>query len=292
MPELRVLVALDGSDKSEAALRFLPLLRPLGAMSVRLLAVVETYSESEGLKGAEEFVEREGKLLRAYLDKTAADLRSRLGVGVDVELRAGAPDDEISAAAHAAAVNLILLTTHGRSGIGRWTIGSVADKVVRHAEQATLVIGPEAEKRGPGETIREVLLPLDGSDLSEEAIGAASSWAAALGARLHIVRVVTIPPTSVDAAGSTFGPDLLEGMREAAEIYLERMRSAISGVEVVTDTPVGPIADALLTYEDDHNIDLVVMTSHARRGLLRSLLGSVSDRVMHGRAPVLIVRQS
>lgn len=289
MAEVRIVVALDGSELSEVSLKYLPLLKPLGDIRVALVAVVETY-DGESVRGLAAYLEREHKLLTAYLEKTSEALARQLGASVDAEVRTGAPDEEILEHAEARQADLLILTTHGRSGIGRWTIGSVADKVVRRAERMTLVIGPNAAKRGPSEAIRQILVPLDGSLLAEQALEPGVSWGTRLGARLHLVRVVPLPTVPVDASLTPYTPDILEAMRDAAVTYLERIKVKAGLPDILTDVPLGPAADGLITYEEENGIDLVVMTSHGRRGLARSVLGSVTDRVLHGPAPVLIVR--
>jgi nucleotide-binding universal stress UspA family protein len=79
-------------------------------------------------------------------------------------------------------------------------------------------------------------------------------------------------------------------MREAAAGYLAELKERVGANEAATAVPAGPIAEQLSSYEQENAIDLVVMTSHGRGGLLRSVLGSVTDRMLHGPAPVLVVR--
>jgi nucleotide-binding universal stress UspA family protein len=96
--------------------------------------------------------------------------------------------------------DLVAMSTHGRSGVGRWLYGSVADYVLRHSAAPVLLVPAQCERTwlgAPGGAIaaspRRVLLPLDGSRRAEAALGPASTLAATLGARLHLVRVVPPP---------------------------------------------------------------------------------------------------
>jgi nucleotide-binding universal stress UspA family protein len=288
LSDLKVIAALDGSELSEASLRYIPLLGAIGNLDVTLVGVVETYREAEGLKGAEAHVERERNLLEAYLERTASDFSAKLGAPVRPLVRVGAPADEIITAAHESDAALLVLTTHGRSGLGRWAIGSVADKLLHHADRNILVIGPQAAGRDQAPPVRQVLVPLDGSGMAEQALPVALAWAKAFSARLHLVRVVTLPVMSAETM--TMGPDLFDAMREAAAGYLAELKERIGAKEAATAVPAGPIAEQLSNYGQENAIDLVVMTSHGRGGLLRSVLGSVTDRMLHGPAPVLVVR--
>jgi nucleotide-binding universal stress UspA family protein len=288
LADLKVIAALDGSELSEASLRYIPLLKALGTLDVTLLGVVETYREAEGLKGAEAHVERERNLLEAYLERTATEFAGTLGAPARSLVRVGAPAEEIMAAARESDAGLLVLTTHGRSGLGRWAIGSVADKVLHHCDRNILVVGPQVAERASVPPVREVLVPLDGSGLAEQALPIALDWAKAFGARLHLVRVVTLPVMSAETM--TMGPDLFDAMRDAAAGYLAELKERAGAQEAETAVPVGPIAEQLSAYEQEHAIDLVIMTSHGRGGLLRSVLGSVTDRMLHGPAPVLVVR--
>ncbi|HXH23554.1 MAG TPA: universal stress protein [Dehalococcoidia bacterium] len=288
MPDLKVIAALDGSALSEASLRYIPLLRALGNLDVMLVGIVETYRESEGLRGAEAHIQRELNLLEAYLDKTVADLGAKLGATVRKKIRTGVPADEIVEIAREEEADLLVLTTHGRSGIGRWAIGSVADKVLHTSDRNILVIGPQAAGRDTVPPFRQIMVPLDGSGLAEGALPVALTWAAAFAARLHLVRVVPLPIVSGETIA--LGPDLFDAMREAAEGYLSELKERIGVPDAVTAVPVGPIAEQLGVYEQENAIDLAIMTSHGRGGLLRSVLGSVTDRMLHGPAPVLVVR--
>jgi nucleotide-binding universal stress UspA family protein len=287
LPDLNVVVAIDGSPLSEASLRYLELLKAFGTLHVKLVAVAETYKEHEDINGVDAHIERERRLLDAYLERTCEDLDHRLGIKAEADLRVGIPDNEVLEAARDARADVLLLTTHGRAGVGRWAIGSVADKVIKHCDRPALVIGPEVAAREAPPTIRDILVPLDGSELAEQALPVAKRWSEALKARLHLVRVVKIPVVS--SPEMTVGPDLMTAMQEAAETYLARIKSEVAP-DAVTEAAVGGTADLLTDYVREHDIGLVVMTSHGRGGLLRSVLGSVTDRMLHGPAPVLVVR--
>jgi nucleotide-binding universal stress UspA family protein len=142
------------------------------------------------------------------------------------------------------------------------------------------------------EPFRSILVPLDGSELAESALPVAADFAASYGSAMHLVRVVAIPPVG-DGMGMgemAYTPDFLETLVESAKSYMQRTRESLGRTDVTTDVIVGSAAPQLEDYVAGKAIDLVVMTSHGRSGFLRSALGSVTDRLLGGPAPVLVVR--
>jgi nucleotide-binding universal stress UspA family protein len=85
-------------------------------------------------------------------------------------------------------------------------------------------------------------------------------------------------------------PDLLDTLTDSAKTYLKRTAANLKQAEVKTDVLVGGAAWQLEDYVAANNIDVVIMTSHGRGGFVRTALGSVTDRLLGGAAPVLVVR--
>jgi len=155
---------------------------------------------------------------------------------------------------------------------------------------------------------RRILVPLDGSELAERALPVAERLARATDATIHLIRVSELPPPALVWAGATggmiggaylpgtdsSGEDLFAAENRAASAYLdavrERVNVNVSGVSVRATHVTGDIASALLDYERDAAIGLVVMCSHGRSGLARFALGSIATRLLqHGGSPVLLV---
>jgi nucleotide-binding universal stress UspA family protein len=279
----RVLVPLDGSVTAEAALDYLTALAPLGDIEASIVAVADVSAESvvHGPPGA---LEREQHLLQAYVDEKVKEISSPVG-SIEGKVLSGVPGNSVVEEAAARNADLIIISSHSRSGLERWRLGSVADKVVRAAPCDTLVIGAHARRDTP--QFRSILLPVDGSDLAERAIPVARRLATALGADLHVVRAIS-PPVNPDMAYVNTTPDLLEMVTEAAETYVADVagRAGAKTSEAILGSP----AMVLLDYVEKNNIDLVVMTTHGRSGFMRAALGSVSDRLVGGPAPVFLVR--
>jgi nucleotide-binding universal stress UspA family protein len=137
-----------------------------------------------------------------------------------------------------------------------------------------------------------VLVPLDGSDLAEEALPVARSFAEAFGSELHFVQVVPILLEGDGLEGEAYIPELMDSIVSAAQTYVARIAEAFKDRgHVTSDVLVGGAAYRLEEYIKEKSIGLVIMTSHGRGGIVRTALGSVTDRLIGGQSPVLVVRQ-
>lgn len=290
-----ILIPLDGSQLAEGALAYgVAFARALGERIVLITAWEGTESElgNEFPAMALEIEQKANAHYTAYLD----GVRARLGADVKVETHvvSGEASEEILKAAETTQARLLVIGTHGRSGIGRWVYGSTASRLVREAPVPLVVVGPHALQRPAAEvTLKHILVPLDGSSLSEAALPVAKDLAAVLGARLTLVRVVgwaaqTYPYSLPDA----YIPQIDEELEAGAKAYLGRMQSEIKGVPVDAFVVRGVVADGLMGVCEKEGADLVVMTTHARSGLARVALGSTADRMLQGKAPVLLIRPS
>jgi nucleotide-binding universal stress UspA family protein len=299
MAAYKVLIPLDGSRIAERSLTYLRPLKHLGEIELRLVSVVDEPA-GDLSAAAKEPEERERNVLTTYLHEVAGDIRKHLAIAVEAVVVEGNAGARIIAEAAAFGADLLVISTHGRSGISRWRFGSVADKVVRGAGCATLLVGPgtteeaqwlEAELIPP---FAKILVPLDGSPHAEEAIPVARLYAERFGSEVHLLRVVSFTP--IDAGlgyEGSYGPGILEALEDAAREYLAGVAKQFQAAKAVKiAVVVGPVATKVEDYAAENGIDLVVMTSHGRGGVVRAALGSVTDRLLGGKAPVLVVRHA
>jgi nucleotide-binding universal stress UspA family protein len=288
---LRALIPLDGTSLSESAFDFLPLLKTMGFSSVRLVSVWESAWEEPESKDHDELLdeasEKGRSYLNAYLEQQAERARA-VGLEAEVDVRLGRAADEVIEAA--AGADLVLIATHGRSGVARWWLGSVADKVVREVACPVLLIGPNVRQDFAAGAMRRVLLPLDGSQQAEEALPVAVWIAGLTGAEIEVVRCMSLTPVAYDPSMSIYSADLIDSLEEAVREYLAGVEQRLAGKTVKTTMLVGGAGEMLLEHLEKEPADLVVMTSHGRSGVQRVALGSVTDRLLHGPAPVLVVR--
>jgi nucleotide-binding universal stress UspA family protein len=277
MPAPTVLIPVDGSQLSAAATEYIPALKQLGDMRFRLLHVVN--DEFSNL--AE---------VRTHLDALVETVRTKYGVEVDAVTRQGLPHAQILAETANPWVAAMVMSSHGHSGNEPWMLGGVADKVIRGALCPTLVVSPTASAKAKPASFRRVLVPLDGSLLAEESLPIAHGLAGR-GSQIRVVAAYL--PRAVHAlpiTGSRY-EDHLEESQEAAQSYLDSLMERLGTPAGWQSAAVhGHPADALLREIQDHDIDLVVMTSHGRSGLVRWALGSVTDRMIRGPVPVLVIQ--
>ncbi|WP_224269341.1 universal stress protein [Haloprofundus salinisoli] len=137
-----------------------------------------------------------------------------------------------------------------------------------------------------------ILLPTDGSEAAEAAVPDAFELAETYDAEIHVLYVVdTRTLATVDLGAET----VLSTLEEEGDAAVGRIRARAvdAGIDVVTAVEAGSPADIIVDYSADHDVDLVVMATHGRRGLDRYLLGSVAERVVRSAdVPVLTVRRA
>lgn len=290
MAGLKALIPLDGTKLSELAFGFLPLLKLLGIEDIRLVSVWESaWEESESGAKEEEFgevTEKGRAYLEAYLAQQAETVRDA-GFKVEEVVRVGRASDEILESCDD--VDLILIATHGRSGISRWWLGSVADVVIREAGRPVLVIGPNV-KQEVSPDLKRILLPLDGSAEAEQALDVGAWIAGLTDSELDVVRCLTLTPVAYDPGMGVYSAELIDSMEDAVKDYLATVQERLAGKKVTTTMLVGGAGEMLQEHLEQRPAGLVIMTSHGRSGVRRAALGSVTDRLLHGPAPVLVVR--
>ena len=309
----RVLVPLDGST---IALQVLPyakvlaksagasiaLLQALNAYPRELISRIGTEMPTEPMSfppPAEAWVDLQAGA-KAEVAKRLAEAADRLrGEGFTVEtiLAESDPADAIVEEAEKDPDTIIAISTHGRSGIGRWLMGSVTDKVVRQALNPVLIIrAREGEVTSAAPKLQRVVLPLDGSDKSGIAREHAIEMAKALGVGITLVR--SISPMAYGDTFADYVPTMYDDLAGEIEAdvrdYLSHEAQQLRdlGVADVSEKAVdGYAASAILDEVGDDGDALVVMATHGRAGIGRWVLGSVSDRVVrHSTGPVLVVR--
>jgi nucleotide-binding universal stress UspA family protein len=290
-----ILVPLDGSELSEKAIPYAASIARATHQPLVLLTIwegVERELHSAPSSTVRDFDLRGRALCRAYLEDVAQRVAAQ-GVRVATEMRDGHPSEELLWVCDEHAPGLVVMATHGRSGVQRMWYGSVASKLMQMAPVPTLLVGPKVleDQKGPP-AIRKVLVPLGGSALSESALEPAVTLAEAFEARLILASAIRLPAQAFAFdVSEAYLPEIDQEVTAAAEEYLGRVCQ-----EVKTARPVetrvlrGLPAEAILQLVAQEHIDLVVMASHARSGVIRWAFGSVADRVIRGAAPVLLIR--
>jgi nucleotide-binding universal stress UspA family protein len=296
-----ILVPLDGSKIAERVLPYVRQLAPLLSARVRLLQVIPDLQPFDVLVEGAARVEQHGgspitldvlqNAAERYLTDQANTLRM-VGINVDVETRIGNAADEIIEAAERDQATLVAIATHGYTGLKRWAMGSITDKVVQAAHIPVLVVRGTEEQPAPNWPIRRVMVPLDGSKLARQALPLAVEVAIHSHATLLPISVAT-PPILGDIAAVADYNELLKPLRERMWGELSEVADQLS-MHDVTVKPIvasGMVASTIVDRAEQQGADLIVMATHGASGLRRWALGSVTDKVLHiATTPVLVVR--
>ncbi len=312
----RILVPLDGSDRAEHALPFAARIARASGGSVHLLEVVSPLIDYGGgfamvPQYTEQLIEAETTAATGYLQAVVASPKLA-GIETTTEVTFGIPARHILASARSGETDLIVLCSHGRTGLTQWVLGSVAHTlahestvptfILRESEPASLLAGPDATRP------LCALVPLDGSELAEAALAPAASLIAALAApargALHLVQVVKL---FSETSEEGFVHQLNEEARERAMTYLaqvtERLQTTAQRLGISLTSSVAlekDVASALVKMAEhgiegqetgDAGCDLIAISTHGRHGLERWVMGSVTDRLLNTtKLPMLIVR--
>ncbi|HEX4988334.1 MAG TPA: universal stress protein [Candidatus Binatia bacterium] len=296
----RMLIPLDGSKLAE---NVLPYARTLaGAMDLRieLLSVVDTMdfartTHAGHVRDFDPIIEAAVREGEQYLENVA---RSFTGSTVNCVVEQGQADQIIIDKAAGDKETLIGMATRGRSGIHRWLMGSVAEKVLRGATNPLLLVrGDEEGKSDGAATLKSIVVPLDGSKLAESVLPRAIDLAKKLGLEIVLTRAYQLPLSAYPGADTAYIPNqdaFLTAVRGEAGAYLEAKVNEIrgNGIEKVSFILlVGSGADEIIDLARTTPDNLIAMCTHGRSGVKRWALGSVTEKVVrHSGDPVLVVR--
>lgn len=304
----RIVVPLDGTPFGEFAIRYATAVAHHSGASLDLVHVhIPAHLEPElfetpafhyrGIIQSDAELEHEHLLLeRERLERRAGALAKETGLSVTGRVVVGTVDRGVEYEAEAFGADLIVMSTHARTGLDRVRFGSVGDAIVRHATVPVLLVHPP--ENGTGEDspteFRHLLVPLDGSEFSEQVLDSAGQLAQVFDARLHLVYV------QVPASDGTFRRDIHDDdgrpvtLQFSAQEYLQYVATEYAGeieeplLEVRTaQSVIGGILEAATTA----GADLIAMATHGRGGLKRMLLGSTAGDVLcNAGVPVLLFR--
>jgi nucleotide-binding universal stress UspA family protein len=295
-----LLVPLDGSGLAETTL---PYVRALAhaygnGARVTLLHLIERGAPSSihGARHLTTIPEAD-----AYLTAIAERLRAE-GITADTHVDTNEGNDTAGRIVdHAAEMraDLVVLCAHGRSGLGRWLFGSIAQKVLAVGVAPVLMVLPTAGSEPRPPTLKQIVLPLDGTPDAEIALPLAESIAHATGATMHLVLVVPTVGSLSGAMSSIarFSPkvtaELLDSAESDAVMYLNTLAGHVRAVGIPVEAAIAreDPATAILDLAKRVHADLIVMASHGRAGMGGAWAGSVSNKVLaRSPGPFLLIR--
>jgi nucleotide-binding universal stress UspA family protein len=289
-----ILIPVDGSAVATAALPFAGAIAArTGARLVLVRAAHVQRPLADGIDQLRAIGEAED-----YLTALAEELTARgFGVETGVPFGGSTPNwimEEIDLR-HA---DLVVMATHDRVGPDRWVHGSVAETVVGHASVPVLLVRPTQGAQLAERIISEqpvLVVPLDGSELAEAALPLASQFAATFRGHIVLVAVVPRPGDLVAAQGGvmTYVGEDYTTLTADTQNYLTGIASQLTadGLRAAVTVRCGIPAQQIAAAASEHNAAVVVMATHGRTGIVRSILGSVAGEALHhSPCPVLLIR--
>jgi nucleotide-binding universal stress UspA family protein len=306
----RMLVPLDGSKLAEETIPYarelagrlnldLDFLHVSGPLESRL-SMVQTYMDNiaEAVRGQ---IQR--------IQTTTIGKEAFRPIDVKSKVVTGYPPEEILKYAEENNIDLILIATHGASGVRRWALGSVAHQVLHASKVPVWLIRSGV----PEEVIydkwphRTILVPLDGSGLAELALPHAEALAKQRGAQAVEILLLSIYAPSVSPLVYYFQTDYpptvplkyadyiqqeIDQAKGRSEKYLKNIadRFRAKDIKVRTEALMGEAAEEIIKYANKNPFQVIVMSSHGRSGLRHLAFGSIAEKVLlEARIPILMI---
>ena len=295
-----ILVPLDGSLLAECVLPHVVAIARAFNAKVILLRVLEK-NRANGSAQLFDLLNWQIKKTEAklYLEKISARLiKSQLRI--DATVLEGLVAESITEFAQSQGVKLIILSSHGRSGVTQWGISSAAQKIILGAPTSVLIVRAHqpAVSELKEQPYRQILVPLDGSQRAENALPLITMLARFHKSRIHILHVVKSPEMARHMPPAQEDVDLSNRIvarnQEEAIRYLEQVksRSHLDSIDVQTHLITSDNAAAALhgLVEQEH-IDMVALNAHGYSGNNQWPYGSmVINFILYGKVPLLIVQ--
>jgi nucleotide-binding universal stress UspA family protein len=281
-----IVVPVDGSSLAEGAIPYALALAERTQSQVRFVLVHPGQYPPLLIDSA-----------RVYLTELTERFRARLGASLSSIILNGPAAPSLVQHVRDIGADLVVMTTHGRSGIERAWLGSVADEVIRSIEVPIIVLRPRTDGTFPAFDMREILVPLDGSPLAETALGPAAVLAKLWDAEMSLVQMVypvLFTPDAVLPFAGGYDEEITAREQELAKDYVRDLSGTLrakgiraSGTALVAPRPV---AESLIDLAQPARVSLVALATHGRGGLRRLVLGSVADKVIRGApVPILVI---
>jgi nucleotide-binding universal stress UspA family protein len=294
-----IMVPTDGSGFDREAIRVALRIAERIDAKIRLVRVLATGSffgaaaASEGTAIAVEVVRTESDKAWSELCALASECRVASKADISVDLHTGPVADVLQGYARRNDVDLIVISTHGRRGISRLSLGSVTDSLIRHTTIPVLVVKPPTSYLNPQvrEAFKRIVVPLDGSTLAEQILPRVLALAKFEESEITLLNVLIPQSYSqkeiVDPSMPWWDKDI-----STAQAYLFRVAGRLRrhGVVVTTDIVIAEnVANAIGDFASRERADLIAIATHGRGGLARMFRGSVADTIMHSARMSMLV---
>ena len=295
----KILVPLDGSAVAEQVLPYVRTLAgglkiPVELMGVVDIAQLDSHISAEKGRYLDTLIEDSVRCSGEYLRGVAQTFP---GASVSFAAEKGGAAEVIIAKAVADKETLITMATHGRAGINRWLLGSVAEKVLRGSANPLLLVRAKAEAKAAGEaTLKSIVVPLDGSEVAESVLPAVLEMAKKLNIEIVLFRAFNVPYSVFGGVRDHIAmvDELLGGIKAEARNYLEKKTEELKqrGANKVSYVlQQGTSADQIISLGRKTPDNLIAMCTHGWSGVKGWVLGSITETVVrHSGDPVLVIR--
>lgn len=294
-----IMVPTDGSGFDREAIRVALRVADRCGAKIKLVRVLGTGTffgtgmAADGVLVAPEVPLTERDRVLAELYALAAECRTMSDAEITVDLHSGPTGDVLEGYARRHAVDLIVISTHGRSGLSRMSLGSVTDLLIRHTTIPVLVVKPPTSYLNPqvSKDFRRIVVPLDGSMLAEQILPRVRALAKIEEAEITLLNVL-IPHSY--SQKEIVDPDLPWWDKDIAiaREYLFGVAGKLrrDGAAVTTDIIIGEnVSSAISDYAGRERADLIAIATHGRGGLTRMVRGSVATAVMQSAKVSMLV---
>ncbi len=275
-----LLVPLDGSAYAERVLPVATFVAKHFRAKITLASVLPQMSfvrlmlrsPQRGMSSREERLK--------YLREVARRIQFN-GMTPDVVVDMGPVAETIDRIARERNADLLVISTHGRSGVQRWLIGSIANAILQVTSIPVLLVPPTAQARAEAPRVRKILVPLDGSEFAERVLPYVRGIIGVFDAEIILLHVPEIPEAELYGAVADLIAELRAEAERQGQVYLEGVASVLreEGMNVRTLVTGSDPAETILEISEKENVDVIMYTTHGRGGVERVLLGSVAERL-------------
>jgi nucleotide-binding universal stress UspA family protein len=293
----RILVPLDGSGLAERALPVAARLARASGGSITLVRIISTapaaLPSAPARPNLVQTVSASDQLLASSYLEGVQVMDILKGIHVKTEVAVGLIAPLILSLAASSHSDIIVMSSHGFTGVTHWMMGSVAEKVARYADIPVLILRESIPSEEPGNKGPHILVPLDGSQNAEAALQPAASLAMALSgsgkASLHLMHVLNDDTnTRENMAGRYLNAIIQDDAVIPQDAGITLKVSTVTNKDVAH--AIVHAAEEGFSDEETH-FDIIALSTHGYGGLQRWATGSVTGRVLNTtRLPVLVVR--
>lgn len=272
----RIMVPLDGSKVAEQVFPYVAELATAFGSEVTSIGICEP-EESEY-----------GHICHVYMNNQADVLKTKIGTDkVKSVVLSGRPAEEILGYAEKHEVSLVVMASHGRSGIKPWSLGSTVDKVIHKIAAPLLIIRATEKPAELGKTgfFRRILAPLDGSEACETVLPYVTELMEKFGSEISLLQVLASGKHVHTIGGIDyvyFKDHDINSMKSKAKEYLDKVGAKLESIKAIKKCEIkfGDPAEEIVKCAKEKDVQLITLSTHGHSGIERWAYGSVTYKIL------------